>query len=403
MRNLIFILLIFPSILFAQKTQTSYYHLKLKEAEGKVDEKNHRTGEWKFWDHKGNLVAIRQYKNDQLDGICLYEKYDWEPTEPQLSLMISNKSLYDKAIKRQKVSKLDTIIEKAEYHKNQLHGTKYTYDANGNPVSEIPYYENKKNGAQKNYNYKTGKLSEIVYYNYDYMDSLVGFDKEGNIIKRVVNSKKYIRKVEYDNGMMVRKEEHFYYENGESTTVTCTYENNTKIKCDSTWVRNDNKKFVSKEEPTHKIEIPIDVKDDYIRDPMDDPNYIGTPCGDYDDLGNCRRHNHKNDSKNQNEINEFPDKEAKYPGGTEAMMKFLTENYKLPQTDIAPANTKIYIRFIVEKDGSLSELEVLRGAGELYDQEAKRVIRSMPKWEPAELKGKIVRSRYVVPIHLEVR
>lgn len=372
MRNLVFILFLFPSILLAQKMQTEYYHAKLKSAEGKVDDKNHRTGEWKFWDHKGNLVALRHYKDDMLDGICLYEKYDWEPTEPQLSLMISNKSLYDKAIKRQKVSKLDTIIEKTAYHKNQLHGTKYVYDANGNPVSEIPYYENKKNGAQKNYNYKTGKLTDIQYYNYDYMDSLVGFDKEGNIIKRVVNSKKYIRKVEYDNGMMIRKEEHFYYDNGEGTTVTCTYENNTKIKCDSTWVRNDNKKFTPTEPETHKLQIPIIEEEEMIY-------------------------------QREDEVYDFVEKEAKYPGGPEAMMKFLTENYKLPKTDIPPEYTRIFIRFVVEKDGSLSNLEILRGAGEPYDKEAKRVIRSMPKWEPAESQGKIVRSRYIVPILLEVR
>ncbi|TNF46301.1 MAG: hypothetical protein EP305_11585 [Bacteroidetes bacterium] len=71
---------------------------------------------------------------------------------------------------------------------------------------------------------------------------------------------------------------------------------------------------VSKEETTakKKIEKPkvelvekveVDVVDDWIRDPMDDPDYIGTPCGDYDEFGNCTRHHHKY----QNWENKYPD------------------------------------------------------------------------------------------------
>ena len=48
-----------------------------------------------------------------------------------------------------------------------------------------------------------------------------------------------------------------------------------------------------KVEPVKKVEVDVDVIDDRIYDPMDDPDYIGTPCGDYDEFGNCTRHHHK--------------------------------------------------------------------------------------------------------------
>ena len=58
-----------------------------------------------------------------------------------------------------------------------------------------------------------------------------------------------------------------------------------------------------KVEPVKKVEVDVDVIDDRIYDPMDDPDYIGTPCGDYDEFGNCTRHHHKY----QNWENKYPD------------------------------------------------------------------------------------------------
>ena len=88
-----------------------------------------------------------------------------------------------------------------------------------------------------------------------------------------------------------------------------------------------------------------------------------------------------------------------YPGGVEAMMKYIAENVKYPEEakdkDIAG---RVFLAFVVEKDGSVSNVKVLRGIGGGCDEEAARVINSMPKWKPGKQKGEAVRVSYLIPI-----
>ena len=88
-----------------------------------------------------------------------------------------------------------------------------------------------------------------------------------------------------------------------------------------------------------------------------------------------------------------------YPGGVEAMMKYIAENVKYPEEakdkDIAG---RVFLAFVVEKDGSVSNVKVLRGIGGGCDEEAARVISSMPKWKPGKQKGEFVRVSYQIPI-----
>ncbi|MCJ8291800.1 MAG: energy transducer TonB [Crocinitomicaceae bacterium] len=99
------------------------------------------------------------------------------------------------------------------------------------------------------------------------------------------------------------------------------------------------------------------------------------------------------------EIVELAEVEAIFPGGNEAMMKFISDNVKYPEIDRGLGNQgRVYVRFVVEKDGSLSNLKIMRGVSETIDREAKRVIRLMPKWTPGEIRGKAVRSRSLLPI-----
>jgi protein TonB len=96
---------------------------------------------------------------------------------------------------------------------------------------------------------------------------------------------------------------------------------------------------------------------------------------------------------------EIAEVEAIFPGGNEAMIKFIEDNIKYPEIDRELGNQgRVYVQFIIEKDGSLSNLEVMRGVSESLDREAKRVIRLMPKWTPREIRGKAVRSRSLLPI-----
>lgn len=88
-----------------------------------------------------------------------------------------------------------------------------------------------------------------------------------------------------------------------------------------------------------------------------------------------------------------------YPGGVNEMMKFLAENIKYPTA--AKENGvsgKVYVSFIVEKDGLISDITILRGIGGGCDEEAIRVIKMMPKWKPGTQRGQAVRVQYNVPI-----
>jgi protein TonB len=88
-----------------------------------------------------------------------------------------------------------------------------------------------------------------------------------------------------------------------------------------------------------------------------------------------------------------------YPGGDAARMKFLQENIKYPQmARESGIQGTVYVTFVVEPDGSVSDVRVLRGIGGGCDEEAVRVIKAMPKWIPGKQRGKPVRVQFNMPI-----
>ncbi len=88
-----------------------------------------------------------------------------------------------------------------------------------------------------------------------------------------------------------------------------------------------------------------------------------------------------------------------YPGGTDAFYKLVSNNFKVPYPEIA-MNAKIFISFVIEKDGSLSDIKVLRDPGYGLGQEAKRVVALSEKWSPAIQSGNPVRVTYSLPINV---
>lgn len=99
-------------------------------------------------------------------------------------------------------------------------------------------------------------------------------------------------------------------------------------------------------------------------------------------------------------IVDYPDKEATFPGGAAAMKQFLADNIKYPEIAMEMGDQgKVFIEFVVEKDGSITQIKILRGVSREIDTEAKRVVRQMPKWTPAESKGESVRARCRIPIN----
>ena len=93
------------------------------------------------------------------------------------------------------------------------------------------------------------------------------------------------------------------------------------------------------------------------------------------------------------------EKMPEYPGGIEAFMKFLSENVRYPEAaSKAGIQGRVLVNFIVEKDGSISNIHVIQNVNEYLDAEAVRVVGAMPKWTPGMQEGKAVRVKYAVPI-----
>lgn len=88
-----------------------------------------------------------------------------------------------------------------------------------------------------------------------------------------------------------------------------------------------------------------------------------------------------------------------YPGGQGELLKFLARNIKYPEESVKNKEEgRVQIAFIVNKDGSISDVKVLKNATPLLDAEAIRITKSMPNWTPGKDKGKVVRVAYTVPV-----
>lgn len=92
-----------------------------------------------------------------------------------------------------------------------------------------------------------------------------------------------------------------------------------------------------------------------------------------------------------------------YPGGMVEFMKWLTATLKYPAAALQRKQQgKVMISFIVEKDGTLTNQKIVKSAGKMFDDEAMRVVRMMPKWKPGVDKGKACRSMIAIPIVFEL-
>ncbi len=88
-----------------------------------------------------------------------------------------------------------------------------------------------------------------------------------------------------------------------------------------------------------------------------------------------------------------------FPGGTSALMSYLGKNTKYPV--VAQENGiegRVVIGFVVERDGSITDVRILRAADPSLDKEALRVVRNMPRWLPGKQNGQAVRVRFNVPV-----
>lgn len=92
-----------------------------------------------------------------------------------------------------------------------------------------------------------------------------------------------------------------------------------------------------------------------------------------------------------------------YPGGTEAMLKYISENLHYPQyAKEHNIEGKVFVNFIVDETGKVTKVKVVKNVEPSLDAEAVRVIESLPLWKPGFHKGKPVRVQFTIPINFEL-
>ena len=95
----------------------------------------------------------------------------------------------------------------------------------------------------------------------------------------------------------------------------------------------------------------------------------------------------------------IPDEMPKFPGGMQAMMKYLATNVKYPvEAQKKGVSGRVIIQFVVMEDGTPGQGKVVRGVDPLLDEEALRVVKTMPKWSPGMADGKAVKVRFTIPV-----
>jgi hypothetical protein len=98
---------------------------------------------------------------------------------------------------------------------------------------------------------------------------------------------------------------------------------------------------------------------------------------------------------NASEVSENPS----YPEGLEKFYQFVGQNYRIPSQPNLKG--KIYLTFIIETDGSLNDIKTIRDIGHGTSEEAIRVLKLCPKWNPGKVNGESVRTLYSLPITLQ--
>lgn len=98
------------------------------------------------------------------------------------------------------------------------------------------------------------------------------------------------------------------------------------------------------------------------------------------------------------------EQQPEYPGGTKAMYKFINANLHIPaEAKEAGISGRVFTSFYIEVTGEITKVTVLKGLGFGCDEEAIRMIESMPKWKPGKSYGKPMRVKYNLPVSFDTR
>lgn len=109
-------------------------------------------------------------------------------------------------------------------------------------------------------------------------------------------------------------------------------------------------------------------------------------------------------TKKNNMVFDVVEVMPQFPGGQTAMLQYMMKNIKYPKQAMKEGiQGRVTVSFIVEKDGRVSNVRLLRSVQPLLDKEAIRVVKSMPKWSPGKQKGKPVRVRFNLPVMFKLK
>lgn len=116
-----------------------------------------------------------------------------------------------------------------------------------------------------------------------------------------------------------------------------------------------------------------------------------------DNIGNCDTIYIQKDTS----IVRYPDQEAQFPGGSAKMKKYIIEHLQYPKIEFeTPPYGKVFVEFIVNIDGSIEQVEIQKGGIKELDEMYIQLVKNMPNWIPAEVDGKKVRSRILLPFSI---
>lgn len=119
-------------------------------------------------------------------------------------------------------------------------------------------------------------------------------------------------------------------------------------------------------------------------------------------------------TQNEAKINEYKidekqaymnvEEQAEFPGGLQGLMEWLGKTIKYPRkAQKNKVEGKVVVLFIIEKDGSISDVKIIESIDPDLDKEALRIVKKMPKWKPGKLNGDPVRSYFTLPINFRLQ
>ena len=105
-----------------------------------------------------------------------------------------------------------------------------------------------------------------------------------------------------------------------------------------------------------------------------------------------------------NKVFDVVEQQPTFPGGQAALLQWLGQNIHYPAVaEEQGIQGRVVVSFVVEKDGSISSVQVVRGVDPSLDKEAVRVVKSMPRWTPGKQNGQAVRVKYNVPVTFKLQ